>query len=268
MDEDCRVEMARELDEHHIPHEYPTDRSMLADGDNRKGWIIVIVSKESLKLGVLSFNLMKCLTVDVDEGQLRVLLVLRSGVNISDVPMCIRWVTCFSADENSYKNCIVKTVSGAPVDIGKALPAGDVIPGLCWAYVLNYLKIVLTTSNIYQTIQAHLTSNDLNCGCIRKLIVVWVKSCDMDSTLDFVANKSGGRRKITNSGQVKVTTNSLGGQIGRPFDLQMFRYTDELNPGNQCAVRRCVTWCEEYERFKRNWQLKSISQNTVQLFIQ
>ena len=55
---------------------------------------------------------MKCLTADVDEGKLRVLLVLRSGVNISDVPRFVRWVTFFSEDEKSYKNWIVRTVSG------------------------------------------------------------------------------------------------------------------------------------------------------------
>ncbi|KAH3865194.1 hypothetical protein DPMN_028233 [Dreissena polymorpha] len=119
---------------------------------------------------------MKCLTADVDEGKLRVLLVLRSGVNISDVPRFVRWVTCFSEDEKSYKNWIVRTVSGAPVDIGRTLPAGDVIPGLCWTYVLNHLKIMLTTSSIYKTIQEYLTNKDLNCGCIRQLRVVWVKS--------------------------------------------------------------------------------------------
>ncbi|KAH3768750.1 uncharacterized protein LOC127845390 [Dreissena polymorpha] len=165
---------------------------------------------------------MKCLTADVDEGKLRVLLVLRSGVNILDVPRFVRWVTCFSEDEKSYKNWIERTISGAPVNIGRALPAGDVIPGSCWAYVLNYLKIMLTTSSINKTIHDYLTNKDLNCGCIRKLIVVWVKSCDMENTIDMVANKSGGRRKIASSGPIKVTANSLGGQTGRPFDVHMF----------------------------------------------
>ncbi|KAH3885701.1 hypothetical protein DPMN_009697 [Dreissena polymorpha] len=191
IDNDSRDDIARELDKHHIRHEHATGNSSR-----------------------------------ISEGKLRVLLVLRSGVNISDVPRFVRWNTCFSEDEKSYKNWIVRTVSGAPVDIRRALPAGDVIPGLCWAYVLNYLKIILTTSK-------YLTNKDLNCGYIRKLIVVWVKSCDMENTLDVVTNKSGGRRKIASSGPIKVTTNSLGGQIGRPFDVHMFSYTDESIPGNQ-----------------------------------
>ncbi|KAH3709619.1 hypothetical protein DPMN_069083 [Dreissena polymorpha] len=95
-----------------IRHENTPGRFLPSDGENREGWIIVIVSKESLKSELLSFNLMKCLTADVDDGRLRVLLVLRSGVNISEVPRCIRWVTVFSEYEKSYKNWIVRTVSG------------------------------------------------------------------------------------------------------------------------------------------------------------
>ncbi|KAH3690876.1 hypothetical protein DPMN_193062 [Dreissena polymorpha] len=107
------VKVEKELQKHHmniIRHENTPGRFLLSDGDNREGWIIVIVSKESLKSELLSFNLIKCLIADVDDGRLRILLVLRSGVNISEVPRCIRWVTVFSKDEKSYKNWIVRTI--------------------------------------------------------------------------------------------------------------------------------------------------------------
>ncbi|KAH3865817.1 hypothetical protein DPMN_028861 [Dreissena polymorpha] len=115
IDGDSCEEIEKELQKPHmniIRHENTPGRFLLSDGDNREGWIIVIVSKESLKSELLSFNLIKCLTADVDDGRLRILLVLRSGVNISEVPRCIRWVTVFSEDEKSYKNWIVRTVSG------------------------------------------------------------------------------------------------------------------------------------------------------------
>ena len=113
IDGDSCEEIEKELQKHHmniIRHENTPGRFLLSDGDNREGWIIVIVSKESLKSELLSFNLIKCLTADVDDGRLRILLVLRSGVNISEVPRCIRWVTVFSEDEKSCKNWIVRTI--------------------------------------------------------------------------------------------------------------------------------------------------------------
>ncbi|XP_052243058.1 uncharacterized protein LOC127852982 [Dreissena polymorpha] len=74
----------------------------------------------------------------------------------------------------------------------------------------------------------------------------------MENTLDVVANKSGGRRKITDSGKIHVTTNSIGGQIGRPFALNIFKYNDDSNPVNQrcflaeyCTPMQCVQTMEK-----------------------
>ncbi|KAH3875793.1 hypothetical protein DPMN_039070 [Dreissena polymorpha] len=255
-DPDVLHEIRNELDKHHIPHKTNLPgASKLSEGDDREGWVVFVVSKASLESREASFNVLKCLTADVDEGRLRVLLVLRGDLEISDVPQCFRWVTYYrakAAGDTSYTKRIVRTVSGYPVDMGRQLPAGNVVPGLCWAYFINYLMITLT-SDLDKTIQTFLRAKNVDCGCIRKLIVVWVKSCDTEKQLHNLASESATKRKMTHTGQFLTTTNSLGGQKGRPFNLNVYEFTDDSNqdkkvrrwfPAEYCTPMTCLQTME------------------------
>ncbi|XP_052223663.1 uncharacterized protein LOC127839356 isoform X2 [Dreissena polymorpha] len=238
-DLDILDEIRNELDIHHIPNKTNLPgESILSGGDNREGWIVFVLSKESLESSDTSFNVLKCITADVDEGRLGVLLVLRGDLDISDVPQCFRWVTYYRAKavgDTSYTKRIVRTVSGYPVDIGRKLPAGNAVPGLCWAYFINYLMITLT-SDLDKTIQIFLRQKNVECGCIRKLIVVWVKSCDTEKKLHHLASERAVNRKMTHTGQFQTTTNGFGGQKVRPFNLNVYEFADNSNPDKK--VRR------------------------------
>ncbi|KAH3811559.1 hypothetical protein DPMN_139969 [Dreissena polymorpha] len=77
-----------------------------------EGWVICVLSKAAQEDGVFSFNVMTDIQTSVDKCKMQVMLVL-NGLQISDVPHCIKWVRFFqvTADE-FYLNGILRTVSG------------------------------------------------------------------------------------------------------------------------------------------------------------
>ncbi|XP_052216657.1 uncharacterized protein LOC127834675 isoform X2 [Dreissena polymorpha] len=210
--------------------------SVLSSPETHEGWVICVLSKAAQEDGLFSFNVMTDIQTSVDKCKLQVMLVL-NGLQISDVPHCIKWVRFFGMTEDKlYLNGILRTVSDAPVDISKALPSGDVIPGLAWAYVQNYLMKTLTNT-LGKRIEAYLEKMQIECGCIQTLVIVWIKSCNTGQWLTDLANKGVEKRQVVHLKEdLEPTIDEFGGQIGRPFNLNVFKFTDTRDPNNICSI--------------------------------
>ncbi|XP_045200260.2 uncharacterized protein LOC123554287 isoform X2 [Mercenaria mercenaria] len=214
-------------------------------------WHIFVLSKQV----VMEPNslLVRCSSILNDGLSSNSLDVLPVIVDIApvDVPRYIKWVTLVSASEPKYCEKLLMSMKGGVVRMRHRLPSGDVATGLAWAYVINYLRITLLCRSkpeignidLKARIEKFLDEKKIQCGCILKMFPVLPKSCTLEDDLQLKANEGlkEGSEVIKYLGKLEPVYQNTGGQLGRPFYLHVYMYTDRKTQRSVCFIGEYFT---------------------------
>ncbi|XP_052817900.1 uncharacterized protein LOC128243929 [Mya arenaria] len=203
-------------------------------------WYVFVFSQDALHDDLLTFNCLSALNSSVSDNVVKVLPVLHN-VDVNKVPSFIRWVTVLttSDDREKYCNNIYQTVTGGVVQMEERMPCGDVATGLCWAYIINYLRHTLYNKDFKGRIQRFLEEKNMNCGFLTKMYIWWPRSCKAADSVVDGANIGAGEgsqapvKKIDSLPEVIV---DQGAQQKKPFILNVFQYTRPADGKIFCFV--------------------------------
>ncbi|XP_052218755.1 uncharacterized protein LOC127836290 [Dreissena polymorpha] len=96
-------------------------------------------------------------------------------------------------------------------------------------------------NNFQDKIETYLDNNSIKCGCIKKLMIVWVKSCDLERLLTEVANEGDSNRQVQLLDDI-----SISDQTCSPFTLHVFKFTNAETKfercflAGYCAYMKCI----------------------------
>ncbi|WAR11704.1 STING-like protein [Mya arenaria] len=128
---------------------------------------------------------------------------------------------------------------GGVVQMEERMPCGDVATGLCWAYIINYLRHTLYNKDFKGRIQRFLEEKNMNCGFLTKMYIWWPRSCKAADSVVDGANIGAGEgsqapvKKIDSLPEVIV---DQGAQQKKPFILNVFQYTRPADGKIFCFV--------------------------------
>ncbi|XP_052239404.1 uncharacterized protein LOC127850418 [Dreissena polymorpha] len=228
-----------------------TDSGDSGPGANMSGnynWYVFVISKKSLKDRAFCFKITQILEHSVHENTTKLIPVLHN-VDIKKVPDFIRWVTMLCTSDSKFCDHIYQTVMGGPVTMVEKMPCGDVVTGLCWAYLINYMKMALflrTPDNegsldLKGRIKAFLRSNNLSCGCPDKVYILWPSSCMMADAIEIVANKNLPGHRIVKLGSLPMVRANTGGALNRSFTFTVYKHTRPQTSQSTCFIAEYCT---------------------------
>ncbi|XP_052225331.1 stimulator of interferon genes protein-like [Dreissena polymorpha] len=211
-------------------------------------WYVFVISKKSLKDTAFCFKITQILEDSVHKNTTKLIPVLHK-VDIKMVPDLIRWVTMLCTSDSKFCDHIYQTVIGGPVTMVEKMPCGDVVTGLCWAYLINYMKMALflrTPSNegsldFRGRIKAFLRNNNLLCGCPDKVYILWPSSCMITDAIEIVANKNPPDERIVKLGSLPMVYANTGGQLNRSFTFSVYKHTRPHTKQSTCFIAEYCT---------------------------
>ncbi|KAH3885702.1 uncharacterized protein LOC127840882 isoform X2 [Dreissena polymorpha] len=211
-------------------------------------WYVFVISKKSLKDTAFCFKITQILEDSVHKNTTKLIPVLHK-VDIKMVPDLIRWVTMLCTSDSKFCDHIYQTVIGGPVTMVEKMPCGDVVTGLCWAYLINYMKMALflrTPDNegsldFRGRIKAFLLNNNLLCGCLDKVYILWPSSCMITDAIEIVANKNSPDERIVKLGSLPPVYANTGGQRNRPFTFSVYKHTRPHTKQSTCFIAEYCT---------------------------
>ncbi|XP_052239402.1 uncharacterized protein LOC127850417 isoform X2 [Dreissena polymorpha] len=238
---------------------YLPSKTIMADidsGDVGKGasmsenynWYVFVISMKILNDTKFFSKISEKLQHSIHENTSKLIAVLHN-VDIKNVPDYIQWVTIVCTKDKNYRDHIYQTVIGGPVTMIEKMPCGDVVTGLCWAYLINYLKLALflrTPDNegsldLQGRIKAFLRSNNLSYGCADKVYILWPSSCKMEDDIDIVAHKQLSKEPIVKLGSLPPVRANTGGQLNRPFTFSVYKHTRPKTQQSTCFIAEYCT---------------------------
>ncbi|XP_045200282.2 uncharacterized protein LOC123554296 [Mercenaria mercenaria] len=197
-------------------------------------WYIFVISRNTLDFtDTTARKCITCLQCSISDDSLCVLPVL-VDVEPRELPSLIKWVTLISANDPSYCDVILQTISGQPIKMQYKIPCGDIATGLAWAAYINYLSIIMKPG-IHARIVQLLQRQGLQCGCIEKLFIIVPSSCKTETSLHEKANEKSIPPPIDYVGKTEPLEKNMAGQH-RTFYLHMYKYTDQQKKQSVCFM--------------------------------
>ncbi|XP_052782725.1 uncharacterized protein LOC128218978 isoform X2 [Mya arenaria] len=207
---------------------------------NTYKWYVFVFSEDALRSQSLTFNCIQLLGDSVSDNEVKVIPVL-NNISIEKLPNFVRWVTLLTTSDKKCCEHLYDTIRGGPVTMEERMPAGDVATGLCWAYLINYLKYTLFTPAVVedgerclkldfvQRIRKFLKDSNIANGCLDKVCILCPASCDTPSRIAEEANEGATEEqgRLEEVGHLLPVFADTGGQMNREFKLHVYKYNND-----------------------------------------
>ncbi|WAR25073.1 hypothetical protein MAR_010777 [Mya arenaria] len=207
---------------------------------NSYKWYVFVFSEDAMRSHSLTFNCIQLLGNSVSDNEVKVIPVL-NNISIEELPTFVRWVTLLTTSDKNYCEHLYDTIRGGPVTMEERMPAGDVATGLCWAYLVNYLKYTLFTLAVVEDgerrlkldfvrrIRKFLKDRNIRNGCLDKVCILCPASCETPNEIAEEANEgaTNGQGRLEKVGQLLPVFANTGGHIDRVFSLYVYKYHNE-----------------------------------------
>ncbi|XP_053404219.1 uncharacterized protein LOC123554299 [Mercenaria mercenaria] len=241
-------------------------------------WHIFVLSQEALETSYTLAKLcMAALADSLSDNALRVLVVIRE-LEPRNIPRFIKSVNMLKVSEPNYCEKLLKTMTGEVLRLEHSLPAGDVATGLAWAYVINYLVVTLLGTSSPETghlnfrgrIQKFLKDHSIPNGCIYKMFILLPKSCTTATNLADKANEGvnavnikKGTGFVTKLGSIEPVVCNTGGQLNRPFYLQMYKHEDPRSQRSICFIAEYCTPANCMREMVENYKFAGLEEDEM-----
>lgn len=184
-------------------------------------WSIFLLSKESIHSGkfpVLNFQWRNILHKNIDKNENLVIPIL-DGIGANELLYELGWVTYLNRHDDNLKERLLQTLRLESLPIESTVPATDVHQGLAWAYVMNYLSLVLDEHlEKMNTIQQQNPDQLV----YKKMFIVVPSSCFIRS-LDRNENGYLLDPRFESEKEEHFLSKNVAGVPSRKYQLHLFR---------------------------------------------
>lgn len=141
-------------------------------------WLVLILTKTSLKEDFFNFNAVSLLGQCVHDGSVNIIPVVDDSTS-EKMPSMLGWVTYIDMRTEGYKDRICQAVKGEAIPLvldSAYLPAGNLGYGLAWGYIVNYMYKVLPEFGPYFENVFRLEKGEFQ-DCPEKMYLLIPSSC-------------------------------------------------------------------------------------------